>query len=271
MEVIGAIPIVDEPMSFTSRRYVRGASTPTLVENAVQAESLLAVYVNDILTMQLGCSASHLVELVVGRLFTEGVIAHVNEIDTMSVCESSMRADVYLHDREADLTRPAKQIVATCCTNNITLNEYFTEHSDLIPVQPIPWNPEWVFFVADEFAKDNTAHARTLGSHLAYLANRERILYVREDIGRHNAFDKAIGSALIDGVDLSQCLLYTSGRVPTDMVVKAIRARLPLLVSKKVATDKTVEVAHSLNLTLICRAMPDSFDVLCDPLENILE
>ena len=106
---------------------------------------------------------------------------------------------------------------------------------------------------------------------MAYLANRERILYVREDIGRHNAFDKAIGSALIDGVDLSQCLLYTSGRVPTDMVVKAIRARLPLLVSKKVATDKTVEVARSLNLTLICRAMPDSFDVLSDPLENILE
>jgi formate dehydrogenase assembly factor FdhD len=68
MEVIGAIPIVDEPMSFTSRRYVRSASTPMLVENAVQAESLLAVYVNDILTMQLVCSASHLVELVVGRI-----------------------------------------------------------------------------------------------------------------------------------------------------------------------------------------------------------
>lgn len=270
MEVIGVVPTIDEPLNFTARRYNRNASEPVLVENAVQAESLLAVYVNDILTMQLGCSPSHLVELVVGRLFTEGIIAHVDEIDTMSVCESSMRADVYLRDREADLTRPAEHIVATCCTNNITLNEYFSEHSELKPVQPIPWNPQWIFSVADEFAQDKTAHARTQGSHSAYLAKRENILYVREDIGRHNAFDKAIGSALLDGVDLSQCLLYTSGRVPTDMVTKAIRARLPLLVSKKVATDKTVEMARSLNLTLICNAMPGSFDVLCDPLEDAL-
>lgn len=265
VEIIGVVPTVDEPVSFKALRYQRDCGSSKVVEDAVQEESLLAVYVNDILTMQLGCSASHLVELVVGRLFTEGLIASIDEIDTVSVCEQSMRADVYLRDREADLSREAEHIVATCCTNNMTLNEYFTEHSELVPVKPIPWDPAWVFRVADEFAKDKTAHARTQGSHSAYLVDRERILYLREDIGRHNAFDKAIGSALIDRVDLSQCLLYTSGRVPTDMVTKAIRARLPILVSKSVATDKTVEVARSLDLTLICKAVPASFDVLNDP------
>ena len=57
---------------------------------------------------------------------------------------------------------------------------------------------------------------------------------------------------------------YASGRVPTDMVTKAIRARIPVLVSKSVATDKTVEIARLLNLTLICKATPQSIDVLCD-------
>ena len=57
---------------------------------------------------------------------------------------------------------------------------------------------------------------------------------------------------------------YARGRVPTDMVTKAIRARIPVLVSKSVATDKTVEIARSLNLTLICKATPQSIDVLCD-------
>ena len=264
LEIIGVVPTEDEPVSFKARRYARGCVSSDVVEDAVQEESLLAVYVNDILTMQLGCSANHLVELVVGRLFTEGLISGVDEIEAISVCEQSMRADVYLQNREAELSRPAAHIVATCCTNNMTLNEYFTEYSDLVPVQPIPWDPEWIFMVADEFAQDKTAHARTQGSHSAYLAARDRILYVREDIGRHNAFDKVIGSALLDGVDLSQCLLYTSGRVPTDMVTKAIRARIPVLVSKSVATDKTVEIARSLNLALICKATPQSIDVLCD-------
>ena len=258
------VPTDDAPVSFKARRYARESGASDVIDAAVQAESLLAVYVNDILTMQLGCSANHLVELVVGRLFTEGIVAGVDEVDAISVCESSMRADVYLRDREADFSRPAEHVVATCCTNNMTLNEYFTEHSDLEPVAPIPWDPEWAFMVADEFAKDKTAHARTQGSHSAYLADRERILYVREDIGRHNAFDKVVGSALIDGVDLSQCLLYTSGRVPTDMVTKAIRARIPVLVSKSVATDKTVEIARSLGLTLICKATPTSIDVLSE-------
>lgn len=268
VEIIGVVPTADEPVSFKAHRYVRGKESYDVVEDVVQEESLLAVYVNGILTMQLGCSANHMVELVVGRLFTEGVIASVDEIDAISVCEQSMRADVYLHDREADLSREAEHIVATCCTNNMTLNEYFAEYSELVPVEPVPWGPDWVFMVADEFAKDKTAHARTQGAHSAYLADRERVLYLREDIGRHNAFDKVIGSALIDGVDLSQCLLFTSGRVPTDMVTKAIRARLPILVSKSVATDKTVEVARALGLTLVCKAKPESFEVFYDPYQD---
>lgn len=264
MELIGTIPLVDEPVGFPAGRFYRDGRKMATVENAVQEESLIAVYVNDILTMQVGCSASHLAELVLGRLYTEGLIASVDEVDALSVCERSMRADVVLCDRDADLTREAEHIVATCCTNNVTLNEYFSDYSGLVPVKPIAWDSDWVFSVADEFARDKTVHARTQGAHSAYLANRDGILYMREDIGRHNAFDKVVGSALFDGVDLMQCLLYTSGRVPIDMATKAIRARIPLLVSKTVATDKAVKLAESMDLTLICKATPTSFDVMVE-------
>ena len=268
MQVVGTIEFEDAPVSFRAKR-VHANGSVLEIDNAVQAENILSVYVNDILTMQLGCSASHLVELVVGRLFTEGLVSGIEEIAAISICDNNLRADVVLADRQADLSRKAAETIPTCCTTNRTLNDYFKTNEEVHPVVPIPWDAEWVFRIAEVFELDHTSHSRTHGTHSAYLATRDDVLYCREDIGRHNAFDKAVGSALIGGVDLAQCLLFTSGRVPTDMVAKAIRSRIPLLVSKAVATDKTVELARGYDLTLVCNATTKSLDVICDPLGQV--
>ena len=88
-----------------------------------------------------------------------------------------------------------------------------------------------------------------------------KILYLCEDIGRHNALDKVLGRALIDGVDLTQCVLFSSGRIPDDMMEKVIRARVPLLASNAVPTDRAVELARRYHVTLICTARPDGMDI----------
>lgn len=265
MKVIGTIEVKDSPVEVTSVRVKRGGGTAAEMD-AVQTEGLLSVYVNDTLTMRLGCSAGDLVELVVGRLFTEGFIESVDEIDAISVCERSLRADVILADRSVSPHRDVVEVTPTCCTNNVVVSRLFSRNMDLQPVTPIRWDSAQIFRICDEFGMDRTIHARTHGAHSAYLCSRTRTLCVREDIGRHNAFDKVIGWALMNGVDLSQCIVYTSGRVPTDMVVKAIRAGIPILVSKAVATDKTVEFARSYNLTLICEGTAESFLVMNNPL-----
>lgn len=264
MRVVGTIEIADAPVELPARRLLRDGSTRELASE-VQCENLLTVNVNDIPTMQIGCSSDHLVELVCGRLFTEGLVSGLGEIDSLSICENSLRADVYLHEREADLSRRAMRMVPTCCTNNATLNDYFDAGEPLQPVKPVPWDAEWVFAVVDAFERDETLHRRTRGTHTAYLSNRDGVLLVREDIGRHNAFDKAVGAALIDGIDLAQCMLFTSGRVPTDMTAKAVRAGIPILASKSAATDKTIQMARDYDLTLICNANPECFDVFCNP------
>ena len=267
MHAVGTIEIEDTPVELPARRYLRDGNNFERASE-VQRESLLTVNVNDIPTMQLGCSVDHLVELVCGRLFTEGLVSNLGEIDSLSICENSLRADVYLRDREADLSRQAARMVPTCCTNNIALNDYFDVSEPLCPVKPIPWSAELIFRVIEEFERDLTQHRCTRGTHIAYLASREDILLLREDIGRHNALDKAVGSALIGGIDLSQCLLFTSGRVPTDMAAKAVRAGIPILASKSAATDQAIQMARDYNLTLICNANPESFDVFHDPVRK---
>ena len=79
-----------------------------------------------------------------------------------------------------------------------------------------------------------------------------KILYRCEDLGRHNALDKAVGCALTEGVPLAECVLFTSGRVPLDMVRKAIRAGVPVLVSKSMPTVQSAELAAEYGLQLVC-------------------
>lgn len=82
------------------------------------------------------------------------------------------------------------------------------------------------------------------------------MLFCCKDLGRHNAFDKAIGRALIKGIDLKRATVFTSGRTPVDMTAKAICAGIPIFASKAVPTDHAIELARKNRLTLICSASP---------------
>lgn len=75
----------------------------------------------------------------------------------------------------------------------------------------------------------------------------------REDVGRHNAVDKALGRGFMDGVDFSRACVLTSGRIAADMILKAVAARVPLLVSRSVPTTSAYEIARQAGVTIVGR------------------
>lgn len=231
----------------------------------VLVEHTMDVYINEILTFRVVCSPDHLVELVLGRLYTEGLIKSAEEVDSIYICQFATRARVFLRDRKADTAREHVEQVPSCCTGNKTLNSYFAADEEPEKVVPIPWRREQVEHLAREFAEDSPLHARTQGTHSCYLSVDDQILYRSEDLGRHNAFDKVVGEALLDDVDLTRAIIFTSGRIPVDMVQKAIRSHIPVLVTKAVPTNVTIQMAAAYDLTLICQARPDGFKVYNDP------
>ena len=253
-------------------RIVRPDGLESQETGDVQAEHTLDVYVDGKLSMRIVCTPTNLTELVCGRLFTEGVIDSADDIDLIYLCEYSTKARVLLKRKRAELSEVPSLVVPTCCTGNkvyATLERIEGEEPELAPVTPMPWKPEWVFSLARLFAEDTPMHRKTFGAHSCFLAVAGKLLYCCEDLGRHNAFDKVIGCALRDDVDLSQSIIYTSGRLPVDMVTKAIRARIPILASKAVPTDLTIELARRFDLTLICSARPDSMRIYHDPTRPI--
>jgi FdhD protein len=243
---------------------VKPGCAPEAFAYSLQSEHVVRVYVNGVLIMNLTCSPDHIVELVLGRMYTEGMIAGIGEIAELWLCEHSSRVLVYLNDREAAVASSGHIVedVGTCCTDNRTLSSLFLRDEELPQVEPIAWCADDVFALAAVFESDTPMHKRTYGAHSCYLARDGEVLYCCEDLGRHNALDKVVGCALVDGVDLAQCAVFTSGRIPTDMCVKAIRARIPLMISKAVPTDLAVQMAKDHGLTLVCSAHSDSFMVM---------
>ena len=224
-------------------------------------EHEMSVYVNDTLAMRLVCSPELLPELVLGRLFTDGFIKSAGDVDYLYICPQGTRASVTLP--HAASVVPAVAKTPTCCTGNQVFGSA-GETAPPEPVQPMAWREEWVYDLAQRFEEGMPTYAETRGTHSCFLAGRGRLLYSCEDIGRHNALDKLIGCALRDGVDLTQTMVYSSGRIPTDMAEKVIRAGIPVLISKTVPTDRAVQLARSCRLTLICTAQTRHMVVYSD-------
>ena len=226
----------------------------------VVSENFLDVYVNEQLAARLVCTPQYLEELVVGRLLTERIIEKAEDIEQLYICEEGRKARVFLKPQLSVSLSPAHKPEPTCCTGNqiYLYNPALSEQGRL----PKPsWKKEWIFELAGDFAKGTLLHKRTKGTHSCYLSTQGQTVFAVEDIGRHNALDKVIGYAALQHIPFEQCIVFTSGRVPTDMVVKVLSAGIPVLASKAVPTDAAVELARSKGLTLICRAWEDSFEI----------
>ena len=101
--------------------------------------------VNTVPTMRVVCTPDHLVDLVVGRLYTEGIVGGLDDIEDIYVCDQGTRASVLLSCHHADFSRQGVETVPSCCTGNRVYNRYFTSDERPAKVKPIPWEAAWVF------------------------------------------------------------------------------------------------------------------------------
>lgn len=227
-------------------------------EEALVAEHTLEIYINDTLAYEVVCSPTDLKELVLGRLLSDGVIQNPGQVKLLYLCEESLRAKVFLEHWDGPKEPLGVEQIASCCTGNRTIADLFRNTQELPPIKPIPYEQAWIFHLAQAMKEHMPLYAATHGTHSCLLMHRGELLRRAEDIGRHNALDKVLGWALLQGIPLGECILYTSGRIPVDMVKKVIRAGVPILSSKAMPTRESVHLAKQFGLTIIGAARTDS-------------
>ncbi len=224
---------MDNTISFPAVNVTAGSSVQQTQE-CVLKEHELTIYIDDDRLCSVVCTAVDLKELCYGVLYSRGLVGTADDVITFELSDGSDRAYVSIR----------KDHDVTCVMKENAEYRY-----------------EWIFALANAFKEQSNMHSRTMGTHTCLLAIKDKVIYSAEDISRHNAVDKVTGYMLLNGTDPAECILYTSGRVPLDMVRKVINARIPILVSKSVPTDRAIEEAKREGLILICSAWPDGFRI----------
>lgn len=227
-------------------------------EEALAVEHTLEIYINSTLAYEVVCSPTDLEALVLGRLLSDGIIHGMDQVKTLRIRPDRRSVQVELDQWKAPQPGSGVEQVASCYTGNKNIADLFRNTQEPPKISPIPYEQSWIFRLAEAMKENMPLYAATHGTHSCLLMHRGEILRRAEDIGRHNALDKVLGWALQEKLPLGECILYTSGRIPMDMVMKVIRAGVPILASKAMPTRESVLLAKKFGLTLIGAARTDS-------------
>lgn len=197
-------------------------------------EHVLKLYHKGKLLHEFICINSNLNEIVIGWLVCKAYIKSVDEINTLSFDNDNHVVYVDFNKRQEN-------------------NNQFNSHN-------VAYEDKWIFDLVNAFQEGTSVHKLTSGTHCCILSIKGKITIVREDIGRHNAIDKVVGYIYLNNISQQDCIIFSSGRVSSDVVKKLINAKIPVLVSKSVTSYQAADIAKG-KLTLICRAWPDSFEI----------
>jgi FdhD protein len=226
----------------TCERYADGewqsASMP------VPVEMDLTVYVNEQELVTLLCTPVKLNCLVPGFLYSEGIISGMGDILSMRVCEDDSLADVRLVN--AGFRPPEHRKMTSGCGGGSSFTEKGTPVNSDISVTPAE-----VLSLMRQFQSKMVLYKGAGGVHGSALAEPGEILMVAEDIGRHNTLDKIVGECLLRRIQTKDRILLSTGRVSSEMLLKASRMQVPLVVSRTSPTERAVTLARDLGIALI--------------------
>ncbi len=226
------------------------------IAGEVVREQPLSVYVNGEKFLTLLCSPMNLDALVVGYLWMEKVIADPREITLLEISPIDGRAEVTLTQ---PVTLPTERILTSGCGGGITFridHRLFPRLDSSLRVRPAELGAR----MKDLFGAA-VHYQRSRGIHGAALADRDRLLFVAEDVGRHNAVDKVKGEALLRGVPTDDLVLLSTGRVSSEMLLKAARMGVPLVASRTSPTEMAVALAEQLGITVCGYVRPDGLNL----------
>lgn len=270
---------------YATTRYYRVTKTSAdAVTGAIIGESRWVLYVNDHEVVTFMATPRQLHHLALGFLLSENLITGLEEIASLRVYEAADRAywlvpalgvnetramavcEENIGTIQARLTRddfrvPTHRVLTSGCGGGVTFSD--------LSAQQTPLDSTRTVCAAQLFARMDDLYAQaqlyrvTRGVHTSALTDGETILSLAEDVGRHNTLDKIRGDCALRGIETRDQILLSTGRISSEMLIKAARMHVPIVASRTSPTSLALELARAWNMTLIGYLLREEMRVYC--------
>ena len=205
-------------------------------EETVVRECILSISCNKRKLDVLPCSPSELKELTFGYLLNNNII---NDIEEIISCKFDSETCTYETELKNFLNVETKNI-----QNATKLNPKPIISSAQITL-------EEAFFYSNFLQNHLPLFKETGGVHSGGLGLGSKVIHTSYDIGRYNVFDKLYGKAALQNSPLHNCLLFFSGRISSELLLRTAHMRIPILIARSAPTDLALSIAEELNITVI--------------------
>jgi FdhD protein len=241
-------------------------NVPSIDENGeehevpVAGEHPLTLYVDkrELLTlMTLGGAPE---ALAIGYLRNQRLVGSIDDIVSVQVDWESNACAIYTRHGLKDLeARTAKRTMTTGCGQGTVFGDLMDEIDSIRLPADARLTQATLYDLLDRVRLHETIYKQAGAVHGCALATNEpassQILMFVEDVGRHNAVDAIAGRMWLDRLDGGDKIFYTTGRLTSEMVIKAAQMGIPFLVSRSGLTQMGYDIAQKVGLTMIGRAV----------------
>ncbi|HJV17016.1 MAG TPA: formate dehydrogenase accessory sulfurtransferase FdhD [Bacillales bacterium] len=224
------------------------------IEDSVVTEYPVTIKINGKEFVTLVCTPEYIEDLVVGFLASEGIVRRYEEIDDIWFEEKN--GFVHVQTGKANPYYENfhnKRYITSCCGMS---RQGFVFVNDVINAKKmnavrVQISSGDCFKLMNEMQLSSTTFQTTGGVHNAALCQADEMILARMDIGRHNALDKIYGYCLKNKIPLHNKLLVFSGRISSEILMKAAKIGCELVLSKSAPTELALQLAEQLGITTI--------------------
>ncbi len=218
-------------------------------DDLIIKEHALTVTLNGRRLVTMLCTPSDLEALGLGFLLSEEIIHSLEDVDSFSLSDDSSELKVQVKG-DVVLAFAERAITSGCGRGTISYDALDTANFREISLD-VKISADSIIRFANEAQSMSVLFKSTGGAHSAALCNQDEILIFKEDIGRHNAVDKVFGECLMNGIDPSGNAIFTSGRISSEMLLKAVRSGIAVVASRSAPTSLAVQFAEKAGVTLV--------------------
>ncbi|MEH6402545.1 MAG: formate dehydrogenase accessory sulfurtransferase FdhD [Sneathiella sp.] len=226
---------------------------------SVVVEKPLTLFLNSQEIVTMMTIADYPEYLAIGYLLNQNMLGRTDTILGIEV-DDDLGVVVVRTDTKTNFEEKLKKKTQTSGCAQGTVFGDLMEKFDEIHLDPdAKVRTSWMYDLSKKINQQPSLYLETGAIHGCVLCEENRPLVYMEDVGRHNAIDKIAGYMWQNNVSPAQKIFYTTGRLTSEMVIKAVQMQIPILISRSGFTAWGVDLAQQAGLTLIGRAKGKRF------------